>query len=190
MSADKPISSLQKSLAAIALAAVSGLVGWIVPYLLPFAKPAWQATTDFVVGVSAHLVRSTPVPNWLLYLICGAVVLCVVVIVGAFISAPPAEPPYKQYRTDNFFGVKWVWRYSGDDPIGICPICPTCQTVLVYGEQMEAIDHWNSAYMVSLFCETCNMRRLHEKGDRTYLNEKIYRQIEVRLRTGTWQDSR
>ena len=105
----------------IALIASAGvyLLGWL-PTLIDVLAKFW----NFVIA-------SSSVPNWLIGLMAiPCLLLCwaLVVELKDKITASDSEPiNWKSYKRDNFFGLLWVWRYSGNSIEGLHSLCPNCE---------------------------------------------------------------
>lgn len=96
-----------------------GLLALLSPWIAPWA---WPRLVSFLMS---------PKPVWKTSL----VVLAVVVVVGGiawFVRLiNQADPlPLRNYVSDSFLEVKWVWNWSGAMPIHLTPRCPKCDMVL------------------------------------------------------------
>ena len=120
---------------AVAAAVATYFAGW------------WPKVGRAVSRLGDLAVAVTPVPNWLLalFILCAIVVLAILLITGWAIAVPSKEgSSFRAYVEDEFFGIRWRWRYGNDGAIySLVSFCPRCDYQI--GPQnisgFRAIDH-------------------------------------------------
>lgn len=139
-------------------------------------------------SAGAHLLHSTSLPNWSIYLLSACALACAWQVrrLGRPVlrrTPPPLSP--EQYTSDRFLNVQWHWRLDERQrPRQLWASCPDCATRLVSFTTKPPEER-----RTKLFCEHCRRIPLSEAGDRDYLFARVARQVERKLRTGEWQDS-
>ncbi len=180
--ADKSPDSIKTNvIGGVLTAAVLGIAGAV----WAFVPSAWKWFTDLLASVWAHLTSPATIPTWWLYILyaVGAGVLLVVALIVRESFKKTTGPTFTDYKEDRFLGAVWRWRYAGGSPTGAWAFCPACDTMLVYGHK-----HGFGEVTTVLHCETCKRDVLTEQGDKDYLVNKVYRQIDRNLRTGAWKN--
>lgn len=150
-----------------------------------YAPGTWKWFVDALSAIWAHLMAPSRVSTWWLYILyaVGAGALLVVALIVRETLTKTTGPTYLDYKEDRFLGAVWRWQYAGGSPTGAWAFCPACDTMLVYGHQRGFGD-----VTTTLHCETCKRDVLTEQGDKDYLVNKVYRQIDRNLRTGAWKN--
>jgi hypothetical protein len=84
--------------------------------------------------------------------------------------------------------VLWRWRFISNNPTGLTPYCPTCDSQLVFDIE------YSSTYPVTvqstvLICERCNRNHPVLREDGTYegIVKRVSREIDRLIRTGEWR---
>jgi hypothetical protein len=142
---------------------------------------------DGLQASAAHLGHSTSLPNWSVYLLSACALACAWQLRRRGMARPLRERLARPsaYLRDQFLGVQWEWTYDAQQhPRNLWSACPTCATRLV-----SFVTKPPEERRVKMFCEHCRLTLLSEPGDRDYLHARVARQIERKLRTGTWRDS-
>lgn len=137
--------------------------------------------------IGAHLVRSTTLPNWSVYLLSLCAVACAWQVGRASGVAPrrTRAPEPAAYLRDRILNVQWEWTYDAhQQPKGLWAACPDCATRLV-----SFVTRPPEERRIKMFCEHCRTTLLSEPGDREVLIARVLRQIERKRRTGEWRDS-
>lgn len=139
--------------------------------------------------VGAVLLQTTLVPNWLLGLLAlgtALTVLLVVVVVCAGIRQDESlKPEWNSYSTDNFFGLRWRWRYlDGGQPFNIVAFCPRCDLQLhpQQGSGYQATDR------IAFRCESCGQFGIELEESESSLEDKTARFIQQKIRNGQWRE--
>jgi membrane protein implicated in regulation of membrane protease activity/ribosomal protein S27E len=148
-----------------------------------FMPKVWTWVINSLAAVWAHLADPASVPTWwlyLLYAICGVAALVLAWRVYEA-NKKPREPHWTDYQEDNFFGAVWRWHWVGNQLADPWAYCPTCDTVLVYANDVFP-------QRITLTCETCGRPVVSEGGDKDYLVAKVLRQIDRKARTGEWRN--
>ncbi|MEI7534634.1 MAG: hypothetical protein WCK57_09715 [Verrucomicrobiae bacterium] len=176
----------------IIVTVVSTLIVGGLAVIASFAPKVWKVIVGFCSWVVSAKIET---PFWLLCLLvlaAGILVLVVLqkmgrskvgeAIVGATLS-------WKDYVVDNFFGMKWRWRYTSSGQItDLWCYCPRDETCLVYKD--DFITERSTMMMqpaIGLICETCGQNFGPIAGDKHSLCAKVERQIDRKLRSNEWQ---
>jgi len=137
---------------------------------------------EIAVLVWTHLLGTSGLPNWGLYLLIAISIPTVTQFVN--LHRKPKGRSVASYNHDTFLDLKWRWSYMSGHPSGAWAFCPQCDTMLVYSEVGSRFDPDRTTVLT---CETCNCDLLHHEGDKDYLVQKIHRKIDRKIRTGEWQ---
>lgn len=152
------------------------IAGLIVAALLSIASfifglMGWLAS--FIGRLYDFLIQTVEISLWILLILIFSSIALVVKAVLNWFCLKSTE--VCDYKNDIFFGIVWRWQYSNGKPIGIWCFCPSCDTALVYEENI---------YLprTKFHCDHCN-QLLHEvQGDKEYALGQVQRQIERNLR--------
>jgi hypothetical protein len=163
---------------------IAGLIliffGWLFNLLKPFFK--------FILSLfnSIYLFLKISIPIWILLIILAAAII--ILFIYRVIKETLSEFPisWKEYTSDNFFGIKFRWGYNNiDNSIDwICCYCPSDDTELIINR-----DRYNLVFK----CETCGKE--YEpievyNGKYIYFSnfiDRVKRQIIRKIDTGEWE---
>lgn len=150
---------------------LAGLNYWI-PSLWSFTK----TSTSWVWSIATYTVV---VPFWALCLIASFVVPTLIQLWNGI-----RGPTWHDYTMDEFDGIRWRWKYSGDKRVtDLCCYCPSDDTKLVYSEDGGEWQGWKFI----LGCETCRQRFGPFEGRVRDLEHAIERQIDRKIRNNEWK---
>lgn len=164
----------------IAAAILAGL-GAVLTYFLQL----WPIIASAVRTTNLLLLRSSPVPNWLIRLLCLLALPSILLFASAMWpnkAVGTSKDEWRQYTSDHFFGLLWRWEYSGSALINLSPFCSNCdyQVYPQHASGYRVIDRY------VFHCNSCNLD-IHEIDEPFVLFEnKVMRFIQQKLRTGTW----
>ncbi|SRR6266567_2373523 len=152
----------------------------------------WPAIQSSVAAGWTFVRSSTAVPNWLLGIgvVCIAFALCIAVVVVWALLRPSPEGTWRHYTTDEFFGLRWQWKYldSNAQVYSLCPLCPKCQ----YQVTPQLVHTFPVGEMLAVregltvVCDLCGHKVGPIDGDPQQLLSKVERLIHQKLRTGSW----
>jgi|SRR5690554_576713 len=132
------------------------------------------------------LKASSSVPNWLILIITIPCILfgCALAIeLKNRVTIEGTEPVnWNAYQRDNFFGLLWSWKYSGNCIEGLHSLCPNCEyQVLPRDVRSYAIvPHFECK------CDDCGYSAGEFEGQPRELLQKVELKIQKELRTGNW----
>ncbi len=158
---------------ATAIVAVGVLgAGWFFNLL----SSAW----GLVLTAFSYLGSTTLVWNWLLLIMAG----CTLLVVGMILweSRGPKgknnQPEWTQYRSDEFAGFRWHWRYNSfEEIVDLFPCCPTCDYQVLGRKE---------PFWLDFECHSCG-KTVQVNEDLEELESKVRRLIQQKLRTGSWR---
>ncbi|PHS26534.1 MAG: hypothetical protein COA83_02325 [Methylophaga sp.] len=171
---------------------IATLVGGI---LLSF----WKPFKDFMISLLSWflsilesiwiwLTSSHEINGWLLItLIAISITACVQLIILLF--KKEQDEYLTQYKSDNLFGAKWHWHYSGKDITNLWCLCPSCNGELVYSEfTPNRYDYTqdNLEAKTEFICENCGSTKCTLKGDKYYAVSSVEREIRRKIRNDEW----
>lgn len=165
---------------------ITALVVGIVGTMTPLASEGMAG----LVAAWHFLGRATPTPNWLLaiLILIALIAVCVVglALIRELLSAgtQTAAPSFTDYNMDVFSGILWRWRYYDSRPIDLAPFCPHCDFQIA--PQMDMA--FSGMDRLFFRCDQCG--RCNQTLDMSHQETEswIIRQIQQRLRNGTWRD--
>ena len=156
-------------------------------FLLPLLSARWENTKDIVTWFFSGSVAS---PAWLFCFLSVATLVLLMAIVSKFRNTVKSNAPsWTDYTEDDFFGMKWHWRYTNDNSIGnLRCYCPNDATSLVFNnEYMIDRSTISPTPGVSFHCETCNQKFGPFPGNEKNVRERVERQIDRKVRSNEWQ---
>ena len=112
----------------------------------------WSAIHSALSKAWVWLFLITPTVNWLLVLLSlAAAVLTVLLLQFLYYRFFDKKGNAFDYRTDEFFNVKWRWDWAHGRLSNLTAYCPACDFEVFFD---------NSAYDIAktsaIFCEDCN----------------------------------
>lgn len=161
---------------------ILALLAYVGAYLLGLLP----AIVDFFVRLWSFLIASSSLPNWLIAIMaipCLMLGWALLVELKDRMSNEDSEPVnWKSYKKDNFFGLLWVWGYSGNRIDGLHSLCPNCE--------YQILPRNVSAYAVvprfECICDDCGCSAGSFEGDPRELLYKVELKIQKEVRTGNW----
>lgn len=167
---------------ATAIVAVVGVVA-------SFAWGWWPPIGRTIAQAYDYLGSSTEVSNWLILVLAllalFAVAFISVLVWIRFAPTTADAPTWKDYTKDEFFGLKWRWRYRADDTIGdICTFCPICD-FQVFPRPARPYPN-NQGSSITYDCDGCGEHLADVAEDPNALENKVERSIQQKIRAGTW----
>ena len=110
----------------------------------------WPGIGKGISAVFGFLGRTTPVWNWLIGVVSIVTLVLMLVVWLASVTARQSgtAPPY---TSDDFFGVKWRWRYTHGEITGLYSLCVNC------GLQIYLLDasDYTMVPRVAFRCDDC-----------------------------------
>ncbi len=106
----------------------------------------------------------------------------IVKIVAAFLSSAP-PPEFYSYTEDRLFNAVWRWEYGSSGIWNLACFCQSCESRLVYSEARVGYGR----NVTKLICEHCTREVSETEGDYDYLEARVKREIDRRIRTGEYK---
>jgi hypothetical protein len=163
----------------IAVAGIS-ILGAIWSYF----QGLWPAIgAPIAYAMSWTFKQRTPIPNWLLILLYASGV-ATVVIVAIRVWAVISPAGWRSYVEDEFFGVRWRWRYGHDGGVyDLHSFCPVCD----YQVYAANASYFRTAPRIEYRCENCGGRVLAGfDGVPEEVENRVIRHVQQKLRTSSW----
>jgi hypothetical protein len=163
-----------------AIPAVGALLG---TYLLDL----WPTIGSFAKDTYKFAVSATSLSNWVIGIL-GLLATLPIIILLAIIwqkifPSSSSTPDWQNYITDEFFGLRWRWRYSGNWQIyDIHAFCPHCD-FQVYAKNASA---YHPIDRIMFLCESCDQKLGEFDESFLSLENKIGRFIQQKIRNGNW----
>jgi len=160
---------------------------FLLPLLVTASASMWSAVKKASTWFFSGTVGT---PAWLFCVLSGASLILLTFAVSK-IRREVNEPSWRDYLTDNFFGIKWRWAYASsgqiNNPLGYCP---GDDTLLVYRKEYAGGSMFmGESHAITLHCETCGRQFGPFEGNDTYLCAKVERQIDRKVRNGEWKSA-
>jgi hypothetical protein len=162
--------------------AIVGVAASVGAYFLNW----WPAIFNTLAASLTFLGSTSLVSNWVLgiFIACA---LFVVFVIGAAVLAliSPEKPRWREYTTDHFFGLQWVWAHASDGSglLNLHCLCPLCKYEVA--PQARGPGHFGSVAGLRFRCDSCG-HVVDIAEDPEVLNNKVIRLIHQKLRTGAW----
>jgi hypothetical protein len=171
---------VMSSVIAGAILGIGALVG---SYFLNW----WPSIGHFASDAYDFVFSLTTLPNWLigvlaLFAIATIAVLCV--LIWQKISHSTSNViDWRNYKTDNFLGLRWRWSYFKDGGIyEMHTFCPNCD-FQVYAEDASA---YRAVDRISFHCDSCGQRLGEFNESYASLESKVKRLVQQKIRNGSW----
>jgi hypothetical protein len=145
----------------------------------------WPAIGSAIRKGWDFTVASTPTPNWLLGLMaipCIIFILALIADIRGRFSENKTTKTWKSYTRDNFFGLLWSWRYSGNQIENLHSLCPRCE----YQILPKAASSYVSVPIYDYSCDDCGYSAGSFESYPDELHQKVQLKIQKALRTGQW----
>jgi hypothetical protein len=163
----------------------------------------WKPFKDLIVSlfrwlwgvlesIWVWLTSSHEVNGWLLIvLIVLAITTCVQLLILLYKKGQ--DEYLKNYKSDNLFGAKWHWNYSGKDITNLWCLCPSCNGELVYSEftpNRYDYTHDGLEAKTEFICDNCGSTKCTLKGDKYYALASVEREIRRKIRNNEWDNKK
>jgi hypothetical protein len=160
----------------IAAAIIAAVGGWVAYHWSNVWLPALQRVA---AAAWAFLLAKSLLSHWAVGLLLLGDVLFLVLLAWVVLIATQAgkekPPEYLSYTSDNFYGLKWVWKYEGMVPRILAALC-SC------GFQVNPDDNSIFASSLRFHCENCRRTIPVEGHSWGSLQDAVMRHIQLRLR--------
>lgn len=154
-------------------------------------KGWWPRIGEGIIYGWNWLAMSSSHPNWLLILLWLLALVVFFYIAARTIFSMRASagsaPTWRSYKSDQFNGVVWHWRYSAGPHSSVenlIPLCPTCQCQLMRKDS-DGYYYGNSLY--SLYCIHCATNVAEFKEEYPDTLHSIELLIGRNIRSGDWR---
>jgi hypothetical protein len=167
---------------------IAGVILTVVATIGAYFLDWWPSIGSFIWNCYKSIFFTTTTPNWLLGILC---ILSLPTIVIALALLWEKVHPKKQndshswrsYTTDNYFGLRWRWKYYQDGGIyDVYTFCPHCD--------FQVFPYDASGYRIidriGYQCDSCGRDLGQVDESRDSLENKVIRLIQQKLRTGLW----
>ena len=160
--------------ASVVAAGILSFIGWF------FGD--WGVILVWLKTVYEFLIYRVSLPIWLLAILISVSSGSLLIFFIAWTKSK-RKPPWIRYTEDVFDGLRWRWEYSGKNPKHFYPYCPNDDTKFNIDERAGIFDPTTTF----LICDTCRREWGPFKGFFHNYQEKIYRQVELKIRNGEWK---
>lgn len=146
----------------------------------------WSVVRSVLTSIWTFALAKTLTPNWLLAVLIGLgglvlFVLCVML----WQWMRPESPNWRSYVEDQFFGIRWRWRYGSTGAIlGMHTFCPHCD-FQIFPSNASA---YSVVERIAFHCECCNSRIGEFSESFGSLQNKAERFVQQKLRNNTWRE--
>ena len=167
-------------------AAILFVAGAIVSYFQGW----WPSIGLAVTGTISWTQDRSPVPNWLLVILsfCSLVLFGLgAIIVWEVIFPKRLEADWRSYTMDEFFDIRWRWRYGRDDGVyEVHSFCPRCD-YQVYAANASA---YRAVARIAYQCDDCSRPLGEFDMSLQEMEDRVVRAIQKKLRTGSWSQGK
>jgi hypothetical protein len=165
---------------------VSGLILAAVISLLSLVPGGWAFASNILKVLWNWLIGEQPVRGWVLALLmaCAAAVLVILVLITWSLIKGSKNSPvgWKTYTEDEFFGLKWRWRYGNSSIYGVVCFCPVCDQQ-VYPQSRSS---FRVIDRIGFTCDHCSRDLGEFDMNWDTLEDKVTRTVQRKIRTGEW----
>jgi hypothetical protein len=168
---------------------ISGLILAGVISLFSLTPGGWAFAWNILKMVWNWLIGDQPVRGWVLVLLiaCAAAVLVILVLIAwSWITGSKDLPmDWKAHTEDEFFGLKWRWRYGKSGIYGVVCFCPVCDQQL-YPQNRSS---FRVVDRIGFTCDHCGRDLGEFDMNWDTLQDKVTRSVQRKIRTGEWSKS-
>ena len=148
----------------------------------------WLIIKDAIMLVYHLILSTTAIPNWLLGILIIPTLLFTYVILillkEKLTDTNISQDSYKNYVSDDFFGLNWVWSYSTNGSISnLHSLCPHCNYQII----AKDISNYHVIPRLGFVCDECGYKAEAFQGYYVELEQKIRLKIQKNLRTNEWK---
>ncbi|MDR3372006.1 hypothetical protein [Rhodoferax sp.] len=122
-------------------------------------------------------------PTWAIYLVSMPLTMAFVYLGWRYLHS--RKNSYGRFKELPFLGAVWHWNSLSDLPHALKPVCPSCQSLLVYEELGGRFG--NQPQSVVLHCEKCESILTEQPGTWKSLQARTAREINRLIHTGEWR---
>ncbi len=124
-------------------------------------------------GLLSWITSSTLVPNWLIGLM---IISCTFFAYKMFEKSDTSTDWEKSYQNDNFFGLRWTWKYSKKKIVNLSSHCSECNYRIIHRDDP----------IINCVCEECGHEVKNLEISCDELSRRVKFKIEKEIRNGTW----
>src|SRR6266404_5689108 len=168
----------------IGIGIVASAVGTVIATaIIKGSDYVFELVKSLSVG-TWHLLTSTlSVPIWLVLAAAAWIVYSVYLMLQGILLRALEPQPHTHYFRDQFWGLTWIWTYSGRTIDPPWCYCPSCETQLVCVITVPPFYDTSIEPTIVISCERCRRTLYEGEGDQ----HRVQGQIERRIRTGEWK---
>lgn len=170
---------------------ITGVVLMGVTYVgREWLPPTWRGIVWLADTLWTWLSSGHSIPGWLLLIFAVCTVTFVFTLAVTSLGTERAlGPHWHDYRSDQFFNIVWRWDYRGGQIGQPVPYCCNCDTQIVAQEDYD-YGSFGRALITQLKCDYCG--GTNEKFSEPFQNllSKVVRQVDRKLRTEEWKQTR
>ena len=158
-------------------------IGGLASYLAGW----WPSIVQAMKEVWTFLGAASLISHWIVAVL--ALLALPTLIVGFMLAwqvlwpTPVSKPDWYGYTEDNFFGLRWRWRYFDDGNIrDIHTFCPRCD-FQVFPQNASA---WDAVDRIRFRCDSCHSDLGEFQEAFESVESKTKRFIQQKVRNNTW----
>ncbi len=148
---------------------------------------AWPSIKSALTHAWLFITSNSSVPNWLIgIMLVPCLLFGYVLLAGVkeWVISSGSEASFKNYTKDDFFGLRWMWRYSNGRIDNVHSLCPRCQYQII----PKGASCYGAAPRYDYTCDDCGYSIGTIEGYPEDLTRKVELKIQKALRTGEWLD--
>ena len=155
----------------------------------------WPLFIRAILAVWEFVISSTSVSNWLLGIMIITCLLLILIIAIWYVVWKKniqylkinAQPNWRNYITDNFFNIRWTWRYDETNKmVDLYSFCPNCDFQIYpkrYSNFVREFTH------INYHCENCGRDFGNFSDDIAQFENMIIRHAQRKMRNGEWMNT-
>lgn len=145
----------------------------------------WPALGRQITSGHEFLLSSNQVQNWVVILLAvlslPTILLACYIVFEKLFPSSSTETHWRNYRMDNFHGLRWRWKFEDEFIYDMSIFCPACD-FQVY--PMNASSY--SVDRIRFRCDACGTMLGEHECSFEVLEDRVKRSIQHKLRNGTW----
>ena len=147
----------------------------------------WPIIGEYATSTFSMATARSSAPNWVVGFVGLMAIPTLLFVITAgwqIVNPTPADQPsWRDYRSDEFYGIRWQWQYFGTSMSEMLTFCPQCD-FQVYPEHASA---YASIERISFRCESCPCELGTFDESFGSLEDKAKRFAQQKIRTGKWR---
>ncbi len=168
---------------------ISSVIAAILIGFGSYFSPFWPLIKNFLIETITFLTKKTALPNWLIgFLLLLSFLLLATKLIAAvrLLTSAKSASDYRQYSQDEFFGIRWRWKYSygSGQPVELCPFCVKCDIQI---RPADKSSYYGRGTLFKCDNTSCDAAAIEINEYLFEIEDKVARHLQQKARAGNWR---